>query len=100
MVPTKAPVVGLKPLMVPQFVLLLIRIASAEDPEIGRRHGKSPGLVEGLTLDQRLHEGSVFIEDVDVSAGLAVGSGEGNIDLAANVLNAEGSEASGQSWCR
>src|SRR6202022_4699900 len=62
----------------------------AEGAEVRGGNGESPGLVEGRARDEGFHEGAIFLKDINVSAGATVGSGESNIDLAANVLNAEG----------
>src|ERR1700687_5299727 len=68
----------------------------AEGAEVRGGNGESPGLVEGCARDEGLHEGAIFLKDINVSAGATIGSGESDIDLAANVLNAEGGEASGK----
>src|SRR3984893_4196391 len=68
----------------------------AERAEIRRGDGESPGLVERRARDEGFHEGAIFLKDIDVSTGAAVGSGESNIDHAANILNAEGREAGGK----
>src|SRR5208282_2811411 len=70
---------------------------AAKGPEIRRSEGNAPGLVEGLPVNEGLHECAVFVKDVDVASGFAIGGGEGNIDLPPDVLNAEGSKAGGQS---
>src|SRR5208282_2819649 len=40
----------------------------AERAEVGGRHGNSPGVIEVGSFDQGFYEGSVLVEDVDVSA--------------------------------
>src|ERR1700730_17741902 len=68
----------------------------AERAEVRRGNGESPGLVERRARDEGLHEGTIFLKDVNVSTGCAICSGESDIELAANILNAAGGKASGE----
>ena len=95
-VPTKAPVVGLKPLMVPVLVLLLINSVLLSVPKF---EGASvfPGLVERFSADQGLHERPILGKDVDISTlDLFILVGIGDIDLAVDVLNTKGNKAGGK----
>src|ERR1035438_7909680 len=73
---------------------------AAEHAEVRRRHGESPGLIERFAVDERLHECPIFVEDVDVSAALAILLSKGNVHLAVNVLNSRGSITCRQSRIR
>src|SRR6202165_1721130 len=66
----------------------------AERAEVRGGDGESPGLVERRARDEGLHERTIFLKDINVSAGSAVGSRESNIAHPANILNAEGGKAS------
>src|SRR5580698_4543093 len=65
----------------------------AELSEVPRRDGETPRLIQRCAVRKLLEKGSVFAIDVDEPARSTRSAGERDVDEAAEVLNAEGSEA-------
>lgn len=61
----------------------------AQRPKIGGSEGHAPGLIEGQSLDQCLHELTLLSEDIDKTAGTAVRYGIRDVNQAINVLDSK-----------
>jgi len=95
-VPTNAPVLKSKPLMVPVLVLLAISNVLLRGPKLFGATAIPPWLIQRRTLNQSFHKGAVFAEDVHITACSTRGIGKQNVQLAVDVRNVRRSKASGE----